>query len=140
VITVPDVSRIDSFTVPAGDLLQFLHVAHKYNFSFAGLCRLSARAGYQVELLAPDPKIETAHSIMPELWIELTINAESKCETRKLGNKTLQYLKRTEKMYALGLCRAQLAQKINHSKIGNNLARLRRATPAKIVRKLKHSG
>jgi len=140
VITVPDVSRIDSFTVPAGDLLQFLHLAHKYNFSFVGLCRLSARAGYHVELLVPDPKIETAHSIMPELWIGLTINAEAKCETRKLGNKTLQYLKRTEKMYALGLCRAQLAQKINQSKIGNNLARLRRATPAKIVRKLKHTG
>ena len=36
VIVVPDVSRIDSFTVPAGDLIQFLHIAHKYNFSFEG--------------------------------------------------------------------------------------------------------
>ncbi|HEX6718406.1 MAG TPA: class I SAM-dependent methyltransferase [Pyrinomonadaceae bacterium] len=142
VITVPDVSRIDSFSCPAGDLLQFLHIAHKFNFTFEGIRRLSARAGYRARRMTPDPNIQTAHSIMPELWIELTVeSATVRAESgeRKRGDKMLQYLKRTEKMYALGLCRAQLAQRINSSKnsIGNNLARLRRATPAKVVRKIK---
>lgn len=140
-ITVPDVSRIDKFTVPAGDLLQFLHIAHKYNFTFEGIRRLSALAGYSVRRLTPDPKIQTAHSMMPELWIELTINKKNaqKLETRRCGDKMLQYLKRTEKMYSLGLCRAQIVQRINNSSFGNNLVRLRRATPAKIVRKIRGS-
>ena len=147
IIVVPDVSRIDSFPCPAGDLLQFLHIAHKYNFSFEGLRRLSAQAGYQVRRLTPDQKIQTAHSIMPELWIELMIGTETnsspktfaKSETSNPGKKMLQYLNRTEKMYVRGLCRAQLAQKITSGKrsFGNNLTRLRRATPAKVLRKIK---
>lgn len=141
VIVVPDVSRIDSFTVPAGDLIQFLHIAHKYNFSFEGIRKLSAEGGYHVQRMTPDPKIQTSHSVMPELWIELTIGAslQSVSELSGQGRKMLQYLKRTEKLYARGLCRAQLAQRIDHSKksLGNNLARLRRATPAKVLRKIK---
>lgn len=145
VIIVPDVSRIDSFNVPAGDLLQFLHIAHKYNFSLEGVRRLSAQAGYRVRPLSPDPTIETSHSIMPELWVELVLDKKSAQkmlatpQRSEHGRKMLHYLKKTETMYALGLCRAQVAQKINRSKnsIGNNLARLRRATPAKVVRKLK---
>jgi SAM-dependent methyltransferase len=141
VIIVPDVSRIDSFTVPAGDLIQFLHIAHKYNFSFAGVRKLSAQGGYHVQRMTPDPKIQTSHSIMPELWLELTISASPQriSERSSNGTKMLQYLQRTEKLYARGLCRAQLAQRIDRSKksLGNNLARLRRATPAKVLRKLK---
>lgn len=141
VIIVPDVSRIDSFSVPAGDLLQFLHIAHKYNFSLAGMRRLSALAGYQVRPLTPDPTIQTAHSIMPELWVELMIDASisAQPERSSQGRKMLHYLVRTEKMYGLGLCRAQRDQKINRTKnsIANNLARLRRATPAKVVRKIR---
>ena len=142
VITVPDVSRIDKFSCPAGDLLQFLHIAHKYNFTLEGLQRLSARSGYSVRRNTPDPKIQTAHSIMPELWVELMLdsgtNGSSKSETSTQGKKMLQYLKRTEKMYSMGLCRAQLMQRINNGRLGNNLARLRRATPAKVVRKIRH--
>jgi SAM-dependent methyltransferase len=143
VIIVPDVSRIDSFNVPAGDLLQFLHIAHKYNFSLAGIQRLSAQAGYHVRQLHPDPSIETSHSIMPELWVELVSDTKvsARAERSNHGKKVLNYLKRTEKLYALGLCRAQVAQRINRSKssIGYNLGRLRRATPAKIVRKIRGS-
>ena len=141
VIIVPDVSRIDSFTVPAGDLIQFLHIAHKYNFSFEGIRKLSAQGGYDVQRMTPDPKIQTSHSIMPELWIELMISTSPQrvSERSGQGQKMLQYLKRTEKLYARGLCRAQLAQRIDRSKksLGNNLARLRRATPAKVLRKIK---
>ncbi|HEY2961165.1 MAG TPA: class I SAM-dependent methyltransferase [Pyrinomonadaceae bacterium] len=145
VIIVPDVSRIDRFTCPAGDLLQFLHIAHKYNFSFEGIRRLSARAGYRVRRISPDAKIQTPHSIMPELWIELTSDSEArgsvsvKTERSNDGTKMLHYLQKTEKLYARGMCRAQLVQKLrsNRSSLENNLARLRRATPAKVLRKLK---
>jgi SAM-dependent methyltransferase len=141
VIIVPDVSRIDSFTVPAGDLIQFLHIAHKYNFSFEGISKLSAKGEYHVQRMTPDPAIQTSHSIMPELWIELTIstNPQRVPELSSQGDKMLRYLKRTEKLYVRGLCRAQLAQRIDRSKksLGNNLARLRRATPAKVLRKIK---
>ena len=141
VIIVPDVSRIDSFSVPAGDLLQFLHIAHKYNFSLAGMRRLSALAGYQVRPLTPDPTIQTAHSIMPELWVELTMDTSiaAQPEQSNQGRKMLHYLTKTEKLYTMGLCRAQRDQKLNRTKnsIANNLARLRRATPAKVVRKIK---
>lgn len=139
-IVVPDVSRIDSFPVPSGDLIQFLHIAHKYNFTVEGIRRLSAEAGYNVKQLTPDPKIQTAHSMMPELWMELTLASESSIpEQTKNGSKMLLYLQRTEKLYARGLCRAQLAQRLDDKKkaLGNNLARLRRATPAKVLRKIK---
>ena len=144
VIIVPDVSRIDSFTVPAGDLIQFLHIAHKYNFSFEGIRKLSAQGGYHVQRMTPDPNIQTSHSIMPELWIELTIGANAQRGSERSsqsdkGDKMLHYLQRTEKLYARGLCRAQLAQRLDRGKksLGNNLARLRRATPAKVLRKIK---
>ena len=141
-IVVPDVSRIDSFTVPAGDLIQFLHIAHKYNFSFEGIRRLSAQAGYHVRRITPDPRIQTSHSIMPELWIELTPvdSPQEVSERSRQGVKMLHYLKRTEKLYVRGLCRAQVAQRLDRGKksLGNNLGRLRRATPAKVLRKIKN--
>ena len=143
VIVVPDVSRIDSFTVPAGDLIQFLHIAHKYNFSFEGVRKLCAQGGFHVQRMTPDPKIQTSHSIMPELWIELTnsTSPQKVAERSSQGAKMLQYLKRTERLYVRGLCRAQLAQRVDRGKksLGNNLARLRRATPAKVIRRLRRS-
>jgi SAM-dependent methyltransferase len=147
VIIVPDVSRIDSFPYPAGDLLQFLHIAHKYNFSFTGIRRLAGEGGYRVRRLTPDPRIQTPTSPSPELWLEFTVDEEA---TRPIvegglptkdsqGSKMLQYLRRTEKLYSLGLCRGQLMGRLNAGKnsIENNLGRLRRATPAKVIRKLK---
>jgi SAM-dependent methyltransferase len=141
IITVPDVSKIDSFACPAGDLMQFLHIAHKYNFSFEGIRRLGRRASYRVGRLAPDPKIQTPHSIMPELWIELVVDevAESQSESvlarRDHGDEMLKYLRRTEKLYSVGLCRGQLLARLKTGK--NNLTRLRRVTPAKVVRKIR---
>ena len=145
VIIVPDVSRIDSFVVPAGDLLQFLHIAHKYNFSWEGLRQLGRRAGYRVRRLEPDPQIKTAHSMMPELWVELTMDAESAAEPattgtrRHYGDKMMKYLRRNERLFSLGLCRAQIASRLSPVKksIEHNLGRARRATPAKIVRKIR---
>jgi len=145
VIIVPDVSRIDRFTVPAGDLLQFLHLAHKYNFSFAGIERLSAKAGYRVRRMKPVANMQTPHSIMPELWIELIADSAvqdaiaAKAEAGNDGTRMFRYLQKTETLYARGLCRAQLAQRLQGKResLEYNLSRLRRATPAKVLRKLK---
>jgi SAM-dependent methyltransferase len=150
VIIVPDVSGIDRYPYPAGDLLQFLHIAHKYNFSFAGLRRLAGEGGYQVRRLTPDPKIQTPTSHSPELWLEFTFGENATrpgMESARpaedaQGGKMLQYLRRTEKLYALGLCRGQLRGRLSAGKnsIGNNLGRLSRVTPAKVIRKLKEFG
>ena len=146
IIIVPDVSRIDSFVYPAGDLLQFLHIAHKYNFSFMGLTKLASHAGFQVRRLSPDPKMQTHTAHSPELWAELSVaqgvtdHETAPAQTqRSYGGEMLQYLKVTEKRYSMGLCRGQLLVKLNAGRniIGSNLSRLRRVTPEKLIRKLK---
>lgn len=147
IIIVPDVSGIDSYAYPAGDLLQFLHIAHKYNFSFEGLRRLGGQGGYQVRMLTPDPKIQTPCSHIAELWVELFIDEVATGPERvsvipaagSQGNKMLQYLRKTEKLYSLGLCRGQLLERLSAGKnsLEKNLFRLSRVTPAKVIRKLK---
>ena len=147
VIIVPDVSRLDSFEYPAGDLLLLLHIAHKYNFSFDGLNRLAVRGGYQVRGLSPDPKMKTPTSHAAELWLEFTVDETAKARAQESasargtgqGDKMLQYLRRTEKLYSLGLCRSQLLGRLNAGKnsVESNLGRLSRVTPAKVIRKLK---
>jgi len=150
VIIVPDVSGIDSFQYPAGDLLQFLHIAHKYNFSFEGIRRLAGQGGYQVSRLTPDPKIKTPTSHSPELWLEFMVDESATHPGTEAavtaednhGGKMLQYLRRTEKLYSLGLCRGQIRKRLKAGKIsiGNNVGRLSRVTPAKVIRKLKEFG
>lgn len=140
-IVVPDVSRIGSFAYPAGDLLPFLHVAHKYNFSFEGMRRLGLRAGYAVGRLRPDPKIQTPCSHMPELWVSMraSAGAETRPGARDSGARMLKYLRRTERLHSLGLCKPQLASRIGRSikYLSANLAKLRRVTPRKVIRRLK---
>ena len=147
VIIVPDVSRLDSLEYPAGDLLLLLHIAHKYNFSFDGLSRLAERGGYQVRRLTPDPKMKTPTSHAAELWLEFIVDESGTAPAKEVataagssqGDKMLQYLKRTEKLYSLGLCRSQLLGRLSAGKnsVGTNLGRLSRVTPAKVIRKLK---
>jgi SAM-dependent methyltransferase len=143
IIIVPDVSAIDRFTCPAGDLVQFLHIAHKYNFSFEGLRRLGRKARYRANRLTPNPDIQTSSSLMPELWIEFTVDEDAAEEREndvdKSGSQMLEYLKHTEKLYSLGLCRGQLLLRLNSVKnfTQNNLGRITRITPAKVIRKLK---
>jgi hypothetical protein len=73
VIIVPDVSRIDQFPNPGGDLLPFLHIAHKFNFSMPRLARLCGRARFRIPVLRPDDQLETSFT-GPELWIELSVD------------------------------------------------------------------
>ncbi|MCA1605668.1 MAG: hypothetical protein LC775_09395 [Acidobacteria bacterium] len=124
-----------------------MHIAHKYNFSFEGLRRLARQGGYQVNRLTPDPKMQTHCSHMPELWVELVLNdvadepeSMSAVPARGVyGDEMLRYLRRTEKLFSLGLCRGQVLQKLSAGKnfVERNLLRLRRVTPAKVIRKLK---
>ena len=146
-IIVPDVSGIDGFTYPTGDLLEFLHIAHKYNFTLEGLRRLGRQAGYRVRLLKPDPTLQTHCSVMPELWVEFVIDEAAlrpegiSDATASIsdGNGMLKYLRKTEKLHSLGLCRGQIENRLDRSKnfLKANLNRLSRVTPAKVIRKVK---
>ncbi|MFN2499550.1 MAG: class I SAM-dependent methyltransferase [Pyrinomonadaceae bacterium] len=129
VLVVPDVSRIDGFANPDGDLLVFLHLAHKFNFSLEGMRRLCRRAGYEVTTLSPDPMIKTTASTMPELWLELrqaqqTIQTNNNNSHGLLGEQMWQYLAETERQYLRRQRREQIA------------ARLQRVSPRRILRKL----
>lgn len=128
VIVVPDVSRIDRFAVPDGDLMVFIHIAHKYNFTFEGLRRLCARAGYAVGPLSPDASIQTSASVMPELWAEMRESpggAEAEGVGADAGEGMLKYLRATERLYARRQYRRRVA------------ARLARLSPRKIIGRLR---
>jgi 2-polyprenyl-3-methyl-5-hydroxy-6-metoxy-1,4-benzoquinol methylase len=116
IVVVPDISRIHRYPNPAGNLLIFLHIAHKYNFSFEGLARLAARAGFKATQLTPDHSIKTTGSTMPELWVEfspLSDSAEKEQVKLDAGHKMLSYLQRTERLHSLGLCPDQIRSRIN---------------------------
>jgi 2-polyprenyl-3-methyl-5-hydroxy-6-metoxy-1,4-benzoquinol methylase len=141
VVIVPDVHQIDKIgTQPAvGNLLMYLHIAHKYNFSVAGIQQLCAQAGYAATQLKPDPKLLTRGSSSPELWVEMQ-NLDSPANqmqgesvsTKSTGAETLKYFQRTEKLYALGLCLGQLKYKMELLKSPDKLMeRLQRMTKRK---------
>jgi SAM-dependent methyltransferase len=108
VIIVPDVSRIDQFPDPGGDLLPYLHIAHKFNFSMVGVARLSGRAGFRTRELKPDNQLKTSFP-GPELWIELfvdkthevAVSAAPDCSP--CGVRMLNYLLNTEALFQSNL-------------------------------------
>ncbi len=135
IVVVPDISRIDQFGHPpaVGNLLMYLHIAHKYNFSLEGLRRLCRRAGYSVVKLNPVSKIKTPWSESPELWVQMSPEPDGSLAQKidkqapgSAGFDMLRYLQRTEKLYALGLCKGQ---------VFNKLKSLR--SPDKVLRKIK---
>lgn len=64
VIAVPDVTRIDRFPYPAGNLRPFLHIAHSFNYTIQGLEALGRRAGLEAWALPVGESTEA-----PELWV-----------------------------------------------------------------------
>ena len=121
ILVVPDISKIDQFGHPAavGNLLMYLHIAHKYNFSLEGLRQLSGKAGYSVDKLNPDRRIKTSWSKAPELWVQLQADLNiSKAQymgdkaSNKAASDMLEYLQRTEKLYSFGFCRGQILNKL----------------------------
>ncbi len=107
-IIVPDVSRIDEFPFPAGDLRLFLHIAHRFNFSLVGFRLLAARAGFEVESLHQRDANQS-----PEFWAVLTRSDNpasglgSDPKGRDAGRHMLAYLRRTERLRSLHLNRGQ---------------------------------
>ena len=100
-IVVPDIANIDQFAYPGGDLLPFLHIAHKHNFTVRGFELLCQRAGFGVQVLP------TPHPVA-DLWIECSLlpsgaendrrvnsSAFAFCD-RSPGQMTLAYLKEVE--------------------------------------------
>ena len=113
-IVVPDLSRIDQFVNPAGDALEFFHVAHKFNYSFLGVQAIANQAGFGAKQIHPTQKMRTAWSRSPELWAELTATAQPNVPQldRSNGLQLWDYLERTERKFQLGLCRAQLVERL----------------------------
>ena len=99
-LIVPDISRIDRFAFPGGDVRLFLHVAHKFNYSRRGLARLAARAGYAIE---PIDGFESRQA--PEMWLALRPVSGPVVQhaAEREGQAMLHYLRRTEKLYRLGV-------------------------------------
>jgi len=118
-IIVPDVSRIDEFPFPAGDLRLFLHIAHRFNFSLAGFRLLAARAGFEVESLQQQDANQS-----PEFWAVLTRSKDSMStpQGQGAGREMLSYLRRTERMRSLHLTRGQIVMLLQ--RIGGKLKRL----------------
>lgn len=96
---VPDISRIDAFPFPGGDVRLFLHIAHKFNYSRQGLRMLGARCGYLVEFIEG-----LGSQVSPEIWVVFRPGQSAvKSPVHKAGAQMLSYLRRTEARYRFGL-------------------------------------
>ena len=97
---VPDISRIDAFPFPGGDLRLFLHIAHKFKYSRRGLRMLGARCGYAVEFLEGFES-----KVAPEMWAVLRPRPQAvkALPAREDETRMLAYLRRTEARYRFGL-------------------------------------
>lgn len=51
ILTVPDYSRIDKFKYPGGNLMNYIHIAHKFNFSYQSFFKLCDYVKLNVEHL-----------------------------------------------------------------------------------------
>lgn len=119
IVVVPDIKKIDQSAHPpaVGNLLMYLHIAHKYNFSIKGMRKLCHKSGYSLVELNPDPKIRSRWSKSPELWVQMSLDHSKDRQgnhlaAKKAGNDMLRYLQRTEKLYALGLHKRQVLNKL----------------------------
>jgi len=94
IVAVPDVTAIHRYPSPEGDLRQFLHIAHKFNFSTKGLAALAAAAGLHASY-AGVQKSDQA----PEMWVSFSRKATS-AEAADFGDSDaralFRYLRATE--------------------------------------------
>lgn len=102
-IVIPDISQIDRYPYPGGNLRPFLHIGHKTNFTLAGLEALGAQLRLKVRVLRDVPLIN------PELWLEMSPTDETPTgASPPVGAGMVRYLKKTERLHRLGLCRGQI--------------------------------
>jgi SAM-dependent methyltransferase len=110
---VPDLFRIDVHRNPAGDALKFLHIAHKFNFSEAGLTRMASQASLSARRIEPPQRDEAAVADarhLSELWIEFSPSAETSGHAKsRVGDELLRYLLTTEQLFLARRCPAQRA-------------------------------
>ena len=95
IVAVPDVTAIHRYPSPEGDLRQFLHIAHKFNFSTKGLAALAAAAGLHASY-AGVQKSDQA----PEIWVSFSRKAATSAEAVDFGDSNARalfpYLRATE--------------------------------------------
>jgi SAM-dependent methyltransferase len=108
VVIVPDIAHVDRFAYPGGDLLPFLHVAHKFNFSAEGMRRVVRCAGYRDA--EPIPARDAA-----EMWVEIVPGEKDARydggEAGQAGKAMLDRLRRIERLHRLGLSRGQFLRR-----------------------------
>jgi len=134
VVVVPDLGRIGRYPFPAGDALLFFHVAHRYNYSRAGLEHMARRASLRALPLKPAAGFPTAWSTAPEIWIELVEPggppADEAPAAGPHGPAMLRYLRRTETLHRFRLCLGQLrraAARLRLNRVAAPVNRVRRA-------------
>jgi SAM-dependent methyltransferase len=108
---VPDLFQIDHHRNPAGNALIFLHIAHKFNYSTAGLSFIAKQAGLSARQISPPPREYAAHEDardLSEMWVEFTPSTAALCHpTARVGEERLRQLLATEQMFLTGDCPAQ---------------------------------
>jgi SAM-dependent methyltransferase len=104
-VAVPDVSRIDRYLASGGDLLPFLHVAHRYNFSADGLVHLAARCGLVAQAFVPR-NMPTHCSMHPEHWLLLRAGTSARPPAES-GASMLARLRQIEANFLAGRTLAQ---------------------------------
>ncbi|MEX2285978.1 MAG: class I SAM-dependent methyltransferase [Planctomycetaceae bacterium] len=111
-IIVPDISQVGISKWPGGDVLQFMHLAHKYNYSREGLRKMAQIAGLHAGSVAPANHQPVSRC--PELWIEfgtsLAKHPQCAIPPTSAGDEMLRNLRQTERLYRLGCCPAQIIQ------------------------------
>jgi SAM-dependent methyltransferase len=114
---VPDILGIDQSDFPAGDSLQYFHVAHVYNYTLHGLDLLARRGGRRARRMTP-PIQSTPWSHASEMWVEFpeTLPADSVAGAEHNGELVRGFLKRTEFKYRNGLCLPQWRNRLRHWK------------------------
>jgi 2-polyprenyl-3-methyl-5-hydroxy-6-metoxy-1,4-benzoquinol methylase len=109
---VPDLFRIDRHRNPAGDALKFLHIAHSFNYSVAGLASIAQQAHLSASRVSPPPREygpdEDARDLS-EMWMEFAPASEiNRVPAASAGDENLRYLLATEELFQAGQCPAQL--------------------------------
>lgn len=129
-VIVPNLDGIHDHPFPAGDALQYLHIGHAFNYTPSGLLRTAGRVGFAGRRVTP-PQTPTAWSHAPELWVELRLAAApDRSKFTPEGDRRLRYLLRTERLYRVGLCPAQIVAAVGRvTSIGRLFRRLRGRTP-----------
>jgi SAM-dependent methyltransferase len=122
-IIVPALTGIHDHPFPAGDALQFFHVAHKYNYSPAGLQRAAGRVGLSASVVRPPRRMGTVWSRAPELWMSLRSAKADVAPTSNAGGAVLKYLRRTEYLYSRRVAPAQLALRMGRFPLLGRLGR-----------------